>query len=301
VGFNSQNSFGFSLLSSGSKANCTLVTDSENSFLIDAGLSCRRTEQRLLELGYAMEELAGIIITHEHSDHVAGLKTMIKKYRPDIFATHQTAERCDLLDYDNLCRFSAGEQIELGGFDVETFPVWHDAAEPVGMVVSKGESRLGYCTDTGKVCPRIESKLRGLSALVLEANHDLDLLDQAPYPERLKTRIAGEHGHLGNLDAAELLRVLARGDERLQFIIAAHISENSNTPVIALRELEQAWAASGGWKETSFFAATATAATPLFQIRSGLSLENRQEAAGPIDVEAGDNEAIADPKQRERA
>ncbi len=305
MGDNSQNAFGFSLLSSGSKANSTLVTDSESGFLIDTGLSCRRTEQRLLELGYSIDELAGVVLTHEHSDHVVGLKTIIKKYRPDIFTTSKTAEACDILDYDKLCCISSSETFSIGNFSLETFPVWHDAAEPIGMVVSKGECRLGYCTDTGRVCENMKSRLKDLSALVIESNHDLGLLGEAPYPDRLKNRIAGDLGHLGNLAAADLLRGMARQDERLQFIIAAHISENSNTPVIALQELEQAWASSGGWKDSKFFAATATAATPFFQIRSILSSASSSQTLleddGAIDVEGSESDSGATSKRRERA
>lgn len=269
--------FGFALLSSGSKANCALVSDYQTTFLIDCGLSGKRTSERLLELGFNLNELDALLITHEHSDHTSGLSPLLKKTSLQVHTSEVTAQACKILDSERFTAIPASNCLELGQFKISFFPVHHDAADPVGMIIERNGLKLGYLTDTGHVCSNLELNLTNLDALIIEANHDLGMLEQAFYPDYVKDRIAGPKGHLGNIAAGELLSKMAKRKEPLQHIVAAHISENSNTPELALRTLVDGWADGGGDSRTNFVAGSVEKTTAFLSLLPKLDSIGEEE------------------------
>ena len=230
----------FYTLASGSSGNAALVRQEDTSLLIDAGISARRITQALAQVGMCLAGLGGILITHEHVDHIRGLQTLCKKCAVPIYASRGTAQSLAFAG-SALRIFDAGEQFTLGAFDITTFPSSHDAADPVGYRLDCEDGSLGFLTDTGFVTNDAYDALLGVDALLLEANHDVDLLKSGPYPHYLKQRISGRHGHLSNVQAAEFaLDSVRRGTRD---IMLAHLSAENNTPTTAeytvARKLQQ--------------------------------------------------------------
>ena len=227
----------FSVLGSGSKGNCTLVESGTTRLLIDAGFSCKETLCRLAALGIEAETLTAIAVTHEHGDHVRGVGVLARRLRLPVYANAGTlrafADRAGELP---LCReFGTGEPFVLGDLAVHPFAVSHDTADPVGFVVSDGAASLGYCTDTGRITRLIRHHLERCSALVLEANHDVQMLRDGPYPLPLKQRVQSSMGHLANGEAVRFAAELAA--ERLRLLVLAHLSEVNNHPDRVLDEV----------------------------------------------------------------
>ncbi len=232
------------ILASGSEGNCLLVTAGGTCILVDAGISARRITAGLAELGLSPRDMAGVLVTHEHSDHIAGLATLTKQYRLPLYASGGTARA--------LCAKVAGAAdvvriiprqgtLDIGGVQVTVFPTSHDAAESVDFRFDCGGAALGILTDTGCVTPEAEQALQGVGLLVLESNHDEEWLLSGPYPYYLKQRILGPQGHLSNSAAAFLARRLAESGTR-QFVLA-HLSRENNTPERARQTM--AYALSG--------------------------------------------------------
>ena len=230
----------FFTLASGSSGNAALVRQQNTLLLIDAGISAKRIVQSLAEAGLSLDMLDGILITHEHVDHIRGLQTLCKKCAVPIYASRGTAQSLDFVGAA-LRIFDAGERFTLGAFDVTTFPSSHDAADPVGYRLDCEDGSLGFLTDTGFVTSDAYDTLLGVDTLLLEANHDADMLQNGPYPYYLKKRISGRHGHLSNAQAAEFAVDSVRRGTR--DILLAHLSAENNTPAAAeytvLRALQQ--------------------------------------------------------------
>lgn len=220
----------FFTLASGSSGNAALVRQQNTRLLIDAGISAKRIVQSLAETGLSLDMLDGILITHEHVDHVRGLQTLCKKCAVPIFASRGTAQSLTFAG-SALRIFDAGECFMLGAFDVTTFPSSHDAADPVGYRLDCEDGSLGFLTDTGFVTNDAYDALLGVDTLLLEANHDVDMLQSGPYPYYLKKRIAGRHGHLSNAQAAAFAVDSVRCGTR--DILLAHLSAENNTPAAA--------------------------------------------------------------------
>lgn len=232
----------FASLGSGSKGNGWLVEQGETCLLVDCGFGPRALAQRLAVLGKAPQQITAIVLTHEHSDHVGGVMRCVERYRLRVLATAGT--RLQLAStsievFDSHCAF------EVGDLQVQPFAVPHDAREPVQFVVSDGDRRLGLLTDCGHVTPHLRALLDGCSALVVECNHDSDLLTQGPYPDWLKARVAGPYGHLANAEAAALLACL--DTRRLRHVVAAHLSEKNNRPHLAATALAGALGCAPQW------------------------------------------------------
>lgn len=231
----------FTILGSGSRGNGLVVEADGTAILVDCGFNIRETERRLARAGMTPESLSAIVLTHEHSDHVSGAAPLARRYKLPIWATPGTAgalaDGAGLAKVD-LHHFSTDEAFAIDGLRLEPYPVPHDAREPSQFVFTDGARRLGLLTDAGHITPHIESVLRPCDALILECNHDLDMLAEGDYPLSLKTRIASPHGHLDNDAAAALLTRIGPG--RLQHIVAAHLSEKNNTPWLARSSLESA-------------------------------------------------------------
>jgi phosphoribosyl 1,2-cyclic phosphodiesterase len=219
----------FASLGSGSAGNALLVESGATCLMLDCGFGLRETAARMLRLGKQPADLAGILVTHEHGDHVGGVFRLARKHGLPIWMTHGTWVGCrqdesglDLRIIDSHQAFAVGD------FDILPFPVPHDAREPVQYVFSAGARRLGVLTDIGELTAHVCTMLSGCDGLVLEFNHDAEQLHRSAYPASLKRRIAGRLGHLENTAAVDLL---GRIDcSRLQHLVAAHLSERNNQP-----------------------------------------------------------------------
>lgn len=237
----------FASLGSGSQGNCLVVEAGQTRLMVDSGMTIRETERRLERLGLAPADLAGIAVTHEHSDHIDGVFPFARKHGLRVYLTYGTlrAAMGDALPDCPVSVIDSHDSFAVGDLEVHPFPVPHDAREPVQYVFGDGAARLGVLTDVGISTPHIEAMLSDCDALVLECNHDPDMLSRSKYPPFLRARISGPYGHLANEVAAQ---ILARLDyRRLKHIIAAHLSEQNNTPALAQAALAQVLGCAPDW------------------------------------------------------
>jgi len=222
----------FCVLGSGSSGNCVLVEGGGDRILVDAGFSCREIERRLEVVGVSSRRFAAIILTHEHGDHCRGAARFSRRHGVPIHATRGTLSALPLPKHSPAPTvIESGRAFEVGSFAIEPFAVPHDAREPVGLVVESDGCRLGLAADLGRRSADAWRRLRNLDALVLETNHDIEMLQEGPYPWPLKQRIAGDKGHLSNRDAADGLRDLL--SERLRWVVLYHLSRTNNEPMLA--------------------------------------------------------------------
>ena len=237
----------FASLGSGSRGNALVVESGQTRLLLDCGFGPRDTVARLARAGLAAEDLAGIVVTHEHSDHVAGAFKFAARHGLTVWMTHGTLSAAPRGRgaLPAVVIIGSHEPFRVDGLEIHPFPVPHDAREPVQFAFSDGRRRLGVLTDAGCSTAHIEHMLSGCDALVLECNHDPALLESGPYPPHLKQRISGRFGHLDNLAAAGLLAAL--DNSRLQHIVAAHLSEKNNRPGLAQAALAEALNCAPEW------------------------------------------------------
>ena len=237
----------FASLGSGSEGNGLVVEVGTTRVLIDCGFGVRDTVTRLARLGLAPAELSAILVTHEHADHMGGVAAFAGRYDIPVWLTFGTMDAVGdfLMDVPRVYGFDSDQVFAIGGINVLPFPVPHDAREPVQFVVSDGVRKLGVLTDIGMTTPYVRAQLSGCDALVLECNHDLGMLDASDYPFTLKQRIAGRYGHLHNEAAAGLLGRL--DTSRLKHVVAAHLSQQNNTPALARAALASALCCSVDW------------------------------------------------------
>ncbi|MCX7627098.1 MAG: MBL fold metallo-hydrolase [Methylophilaceae bacterium] len=236
----------FAFLGSGSAGNALIVEAGTTKLLLDCGFGQRETITRLARLGVEVSELAGILLTHEHDDHVGSAMSLAARYRLPVVLTHGTQralgsppENVELRIIDSHTPFSIGDM------EIHPYPVPHDAREPVQYVFGDGARRLGVLTDAGSSTPHIEAMLTRCEALVLECNHDVDLLTRGDYPWPLKRRILSRHGHLDNASAANILSRL--DNRKLQHLVAAHLSRKNNHPSLARSALASILGCSEDW------------------------------------------------------
>ncbi|MEP5765319.1 MAG: MBL fold metallo-hydrolase [Halieaceae bacterium] len=216
----------FASLGSGSKGNATLVQSGTTLLLVDCGFSLRETEARLQRRGLAGEDIDALLVTHEHTDHCSGVARLSRKYQLPVYMSRGTwaSGRCEgafQVEY-----FHSDARFQIGDITVAPIAVPHDAREPCQFVLQVGDLRLGILTDLGSITSAVTDHYRQCDALLLECNHDREMLQQGPYPYPLKQRVGGDWGHLNNQQAAELLARL-QGDE-LRHLVVAHISEQNN-------------------------------------------------------------------------
>lgn len=228
----------FALLGSGSEGNALVVQVGQTRVLLDCGFSLSETLSRLARLDLQAGQLDGIVVTHEHGDHISGVARLARKFDIPVWLTHGTL-RTQSAAFAELPITEINPHLAfvIGDVQVQPFPVPHDAAEPVQYVFSDGTRRLGVLTDAGSATPHIEATLSGCHALVLECNHDAGMLAEGDYPYRLKQRVGGRYGHLNNEDAAALLGRL--DNSRLQHIVAAHLSSKNNVAELAVEALSR--------------------------------------------------------------
>ncbi len=231
----------FVSIASGSSGNCIYVGTEKSHILVDAGISNKRIEQGLHEIGVKGSELTGIVITHEHSDHIRGLGVLSRKHGVPIYATPETLEEISRTS-------SLGKVPEelfhpifpevsftIGDMEVLPFSIDHDAANPVAYRISHGRKQVAVATDMGHYDQRIINYLQGLDALLLESNHDIRMLETGPYPYYLKRRILGDHGHLSNETAGRLLNDILH--DNLKAVLLGHLSKENNYPELALESV----------------------------------------------------------------
>ena len=235
------------VLASGSKGNSTVVSSSSTRLLVDIGLSCKETCRRLVACGEDPSSLDAILITHEHSDHVSGMYVMAKKFKIPVYmtgATHHAWSRWardsrgNKVSVPALETFESGRGFVVGDIEVMPFTIPHDAADPVGFTFTTEGVKLGVCTDLGYVPASVRRHLRGCDGLMIESNHDLEMLRGGPYPWSIKQRVMSRVGHLSNDALAEFLTSDYDGDAA--FVILAHLSEQNNHPEIAKVAAERA-------------------------------------------------------------
>ena len=229
------------VLNSGSSGNCVFISSNGTSILIDAGISCLQIRRRLAAIGHSQEELAAVFITHDHIDHCLGLPTL-SNHNPGlaIYANYETSRAVERTVSKSMkpgqtfpwANFETGDSFDVGGLSIETFGIQHDAADPVGYVVSDGNAKVGVATDMGVVTEVVKRHLRGCDALVMEVNHDLDMLMESDRGWWLKQRISGRNGHLSNEQASELLSSICT--DCLKVVFPAHVSGDCNTPELAI-------------------------------------------------------------------
>jgi len=220
----------FSVLSSGSKANCTFVEAGGKRFLVDCGLSGKQAELRLAEISVDPASLNAILVTHEHADHIHGVATLSRRYGIPVYANAGTMERIAKPRGREI--FVTGQDFSLGGVECTPFSIAHDAVDPVGFSLRAEGLKLVVVTDLGRVTTLVREHVQGANAILLESNHDQEMLQSCSYAWELKQRIASTHGHLCNEAAGQLLEDIMHPE--LFHIVLGHLSENSNTPGLAL-------------------------------------------------------------------
>src|SRR5438477_3492324 len=229
--------FSLTMLGSGSAGNSALVATDHGRVLVDGGLSARQVVLRLEQCGIAPEQLDGVVLTHEHTDHICGLEVLCHKFDLPIYCNRLTAEALRSSGLSERCRnwrlFGTGAEFSICDITVQTFPVPHDAVDPLGFVFQAGSGCLGFITDLGYVTKLIVERLRHLQTLVIETNHDEKLLQNDTHrPWPVKQRIQSRHGHLSNTAAAGVIEELLPG--KIERVVLGHLSRDCNAPARAL-------------------------------------------------------------------
>lgn len=220
------------LLASGSRGNALYIESAQSRILIDAGLSARELIRRLDGIGVRGDDLDALLVTHEHGDHCQGIGPLSRRYHLPVYLHSETRRELPSLGrIDEINEFSSGDVFNLKDLRITAFPITHDAAAPVGFTVETVEGKIGLATDLGIATRLVQERLKDCRVLVLEANHDEELLRDGPYPWPLKQRIRSNHGHLSNSMSAELLSGLVSA--KLEAVFLAHLSETNNRPELA--------------------------------------------------------------------
>lgn len=216
-------------LNSGSNGNCYYVGNEHHAVLIDAGLSCRETERRMLNLGLVIHRVDGIFISHEHTDHTKGVEVLSRKYQIPVYITHKTHFNSSLKIQPHLLRdFDPHQSIPLGDLNITAFPKRHDATDPHSFIVSSKGVTVGVMTDIGSACEHVVRHFRQCHAVFLESNYDEQMLESGNYPVHLKRRIKGDNGHLSNRQALQIFESFR--SPHLSHLLLSHLSENNNDP-----------------------------------------------------------------------
>jgi len=235
------------VLASGSKGNCTLISTGGTRLLLDAGLSCRELLRRLALCGESASGIDAILITHEHSDHVGGVNVLAKRLKVPVYMTAATYETYhqyardsagNRITLERLETFEAGRAFEIGNVTVTPFTIPHDAVDPVGFTFRSEGIKVGVCTDLGYMPASVKHHIQGCQILMIESNHDLEMLRGGPYPWAVKQRVMSRVGHLSNEALADFLTTDYDGGA--EYLILAHLSEQNNHPEIARMTAERA-------------------------------------------------------------
>jgi phosphoribosyl 1,2-cyclic phosphodiesterase len=231
--------FSLCMLASGSRGNAIYVSNGTTAVLIDAGLSGVEIERRLKSRGLCAEDLDALIVSHEHADHVQGVGVLSRKYKLPVYMNADTQKAAYRLGKVTAVKpFACSTPFTINTLNIYPFPISHDAADPAGFTLEQGGVKIGIATDLGIATALVKEHLKGCALLVLEANHDSEMLVQGPYPWPLKQRIQSRVGHLANADTHDLLRELQH--DQLRHVVLAHLSETNNTPEKAYQTVSPA-------------------------------------------------------------
>jgi len=268
------------VLASGSRGNSAVVSSSRTRLLVDAGLSCRETFKRMRSVGFEPDKLDAIVISHEHSDHVAGLAVLAKKLGIPVFITASTwtAWQRALPDARRSVAssrppqpllprretFQAGRSFTVGDIEISSFTIPHDAADPVGFAFRIEGAKVSVATDLGYLPVNVRDHLRGSDILIMESNHDVEMLRGGSYPWAVKQRVASNVGHLSNAKLADFFT--GDYDNNAAIVVLAHLSEQNNHPEIARREAEKALAERGGLFQNRVLVAMQSQVLPPIQL-----------------------------------
>lgn len=249
-------------LNSGSNGNCYYVGNSEEAVLIDAGISCREIEKRMLRLNLSMSKVKALFISHEHSDHIKGVCTLAKKYQLPVYITSGTLRNCRFNLEPGLVRdLSSHSKTKIGSLLVTAFPKIHDASEPHSFMVSCGDTHVGVFTDLGAVCGELTRHFKLCHAAFLEANYDEQMLSSGSYPYFLKQRICGGRGHLSNREALQLFT--SHKPAYMSHLLLSHLSKDNNDPELVRALFE------GEAKGTQVIVASRHQETDVFVVSAG--------------------------------
>jgi phosphoribosyl 1,2-cyclic phosphodiesterase len=252
-------------LNSGSNGNCYYIGSNENAILIDAGISCRETERRMIRLGLSMKKVKAIFISHEHSDHINGIAVLAKKYQLPVYITEETRKQSKLPhDQYLLIPFSAYTAVQVGNLTVTAFPKFHDAIDPHSFIVASSSVKVGIFTDIGVVCKHLINHFKECHAAFLESNYDETMLTNGSYPYHLKKRISGGQGHLSNVQALQL--VLDHKPAFMSHLILSHLSKNNNDPELVQNLFSQKI------KDVKIIVASRYEETPVYFINNEASI-----------------------------
>ena len=239
-------------IASGSSGNCIYAGDDTRGFLVDVGTSFKKVREGLSQQGLSLDHLEGILITHEHSDHIAGLGALLRKNPLPVYATADTIERiwekCNMnnIEPELFHSIRSGEEFSVSDYRIKPFHISHDAVDPVCYTLKKDGTKLAIATDMGVYDDSIIENLSDCDVVLLEANHDINLLQVGPYPYSLKMRILGDRGHLSNDASARLIReILHRG---LKTVVLGHLSEQNNFPELAYNTVSYELESSESWR-----------------------------------------------------
>ena len=254
-----------SVLGSGSAGNATCIEGGGARILLDAGFSSRDLTRRLRAIGVEPHRIDGLLITHEHADHIRGAAVFSRTHGVPVYSTGATA-RAAGFDAERLHgrhEVISGVPFAIGDMTIHPFSVPHDAVDTVGFVVENHGGRVGYATDLGHGAPAVLDRLRDCDLLILEANHDIDMLESGPYPVSVKRRVLSRHGHLDNVASAEIAASVA--SERTGKIVLAHLSRTNNRPELAIRSTRREFERAGR-KPPSLYAADQRVPSPWFEV-----------------------------------
>jgi phosphoribosyl 1,2-cyclic phosphodiesterase len=252
------------VLGSGSGGNCTFVATQKTRLLIDAGFSKRETFARLAAVGERTDDFDALVISHEHSDHISGLRALALELNVPVYISPGTR---DALRWDpRLCAFelfSAGAKFSIGDVEITPFSIPHDAADPVAFTLEAEGIRIGLVTDLGCIPELVKRHVRGCHCLVFESNHDLEMLKVGPYPWYVKQRVMSRHGHLSNRTVGEFLS--DDFDGTAQVLVLAHLSQTNNHPEVARLSAEEALGRRPHRAPLQLHLASQFAPTPVFR------------------------------------
>lgn len=224
----------FSILGSGSKGNSVYIQSGSTAILVDAGFSGKEIEGRLNSVGRSIADLDAILVTHEHHDHIHGVGVLSRRCQIPVYSNYGTLQGGErfLGKLFKHCEFATGEVFQMQDLRIRSFSVSHDATDPVGFCIDDGRTTFACCTDTGKISQLVRQRLRGCNVLVLEFNHDPQMLKEGPYSPALQQRVRSDQGHLSNEDASDFLETLIH--DELQHVILGHLSTTNNHPDLAM-------------------------------------------------------------------
>ena len=228
------------ILGSGSSGNSIFIGTDKVKLIIDAGLSCRETKRRLNLMGEKLSDIDALLISHEHHDHIVGASVISRRYEIPVYLNASTLEVLSRGNFhaSNTVLIEGGNSFSIGDIEITPFSVPHDAADPLGFNLVCGHIKLGIAIDLGSPSHLVRERLRGCDLLVLEANHDIEMLKNGPYPWEVKQRVLSRLGHLSNEDAATLLKQIV--EPRSQYLFLAHMSKVNNLPQLALYHSQKA-------------------------------------------------------------